>query len=239
VEYGYLAVDAVERGPAELRGRTVFCLHPHQTAFVVPAGAVVPVPDEVPPRRAVLAGTAETAVNALWDAPPLLGDRVTVVGAGMVGCCVARLLARFPGVDVELVDVDDGRENIAARLGVRFASPAGAAGLQRSLDLLRPKGTVVELSWYGDREVTVALGGAFHSRRLSLRASQVGTVAPARRGARSTRDRLQLTLDLLHDPAFDALLTGSSPFAELPEVMARLADGRLSALCHTIDYDGV
>ena len=134
---------------------------------------------------------------------------------------------------------------------MRFASPAGAtgdrdlvlhasataAGLQRSLDLLRPEGTVVELSWYGDREVTVALGGAFHSRRLSLRASQVGTVAPARRGARSTRHRLALALDLLHDPAFDALLTGSSPFAELPEVMARLADGRLPALCHTIAYD--
>jgi hypothetical protein len=150
----------------------------------------------------------------------------------MVGCCLARLLARFPGVDVELVDIDDGREDIAARLGVRFASPAGAtgdrdlvlhasataAGLQRSLDLLRPEGTVVELSWYGDREVTVALGGAFHSRRLSLRASQVGTVAPARRGARSTRHRLALALDLLRDQAFDALLTSSSPFAELPEV---------------------
>jgi threonine dehydrogenase-like Zn-dependent dehydrogenase len=251
VEYGYLAVGVVERGPAELRGRTVFCLHPHQTAFVVPAGAVVPVPDDVPARRAVLAGTVETAVNALWDAPPLLGDRVTVVGAGMVGCCVARLLARFPGVDVELVDVDDGREDIAARLDVRFASPAGATGdrdlvlhasataggVQRSLDLLRPEGTVVELSWYGDREVTVSLGGAFHSRRLSLRASQVGTVAPARRGARSTRDRLALALDLLRDPAFDALLTGSSRFGELPEVMARLADGRLPALCHTIAYD--
>jgi threonine dehydrogenase-like Zn-dependent dehydrogenase len=253
VTYGYLAVGVVERGPAELRGRTVFCLHPHQTAFVVPAGAVVPVPDDVAARRAVLAGTVETAVNALWDAPPLLGDRVTVVGAGMVGCCLARLLARFPGVDVELVDVDDGREDIAARLGVRFASPAGAtgdrdlvlhasataAGLQRSLGLLRTEGTVLELSWYGDREVTVSLGGDFHSRRLDVRASQVGTVAPARRGARSTRERLQLALDLLHDPAFDALLTGSSPFAELPEVMARLADGRLSALCHTIDYDGV
>ena len=251
VEYGYLAVGVVERGPAELRGRTVFCLHPHQTAFVVPAGAVVPVPDEVPPRRPVLAGTAETAVNALWDAPPLLGDRVTVVGAGMVGCCVARLLARFPGVDVELVDVDDGREDIAARLGVRFASPAGATGdrdlvlhasataarLQRSLDLLRPEGTVVELSWYGDREVTLSLGGAFHTRRLAVRASQVGVVSPARRGSRSTHDRLALALDLLQNPSFDALLTGSSPFDDLPEVMGRLADGRLAAVCHTITYD--
>jgi threonine dehydrogenase-like Zn-dependent dehydrogenase len=251
VKYGYLSVGVVERGPTDLLGRTVFCLYPHQTAYVVPAGAVVPVPDGVPPRRAVLAGTVETAVNALWDAPPLLGDRVTVVGAGMVGCCVARLLSRFPGTDVQLVDVDGSRAAVAARLGVPFVAPGDAAGdrdlvvhasasaegLQLSLGLLRTEGTVIELSWYGDREVTLSLGGAFHSRRLDLRASQVGTVAPARRGSRTTRDRLVLALALLRDPAFDALLTGSSPFDDLPEVMARLADGRLPALCHTIAYD--
>jgi threonine dehydrogenase-like Zn-dependent dehydrogenase len=251
VKYGYLGVGVVERGPADLLGRTVFCLHPHQTAYVVPADAVVPVPDDVPARRAVLAGTVETAVNALWDAPPLLGDRVTVVGGGMVGCCVARLLARFPCTDVQLVDVDGSRAEVAARLGVPLVAPEDAAGgrdlvvhasatgsgLQLSLGLLRDEGTVLELSWYGDREVTLPLGAAFHSGRLALRASQVGTVAPARRSSRTPRDRLALALDVLRDPAFDALLTGSSPFDDLPEVMARLADGRLPALCHTISYD--
>jgi threonine dehydrogenase-like Zn-dependent dehydrogenase len=251
VKYGYLSVGVVQQGPADLLGRTVFCLHPHQTAYVVPAGSVVPVPEDVPARRAVLAGTVETAVNALWDAPPLLGDRVSVVGAGMVGCCVARLLARVPGVDVEIVDVDGSRAEVAARLGVRFAAPgkatadrdlvvhtsATAAGLQRSLDLLHTEGTVLELSWYGDREVVVSLGGAFHSGRLALRASQVGLVAPARRQFRTTRDRVALALDLLRDPAFDTLLTGSSRFDELPDVLARLSDGRLPALCHTIAYD--
>jgi NADPH:quinone reductase-like Zn-dependent oxidoreductase len=250
VKYGYLSVGVVEHGPADLLGRTVFCLHPHQTAYVVPAAAVVPVPDDVPARRAVLAGTVETAVNALWDVPPLLGDRVTVVGAGMVGCCVARLLARFPCTDVQLVDVDGDRADVAARLGVHFVAPEGAAGgrdlvvhasataagLQLSLGLLRAEGTVLELSWYGDREVALPLGGAFHSRRLALRASQVGAVAPARSGSRTTRDRLELALDVLRDPAFDALLTGESRFDDLPEVMARLAAGSLPALCHTIAY---
>src|SRR3954464_14332674 len=194
VKYGYLNVGAVEHGPAELRGRTVFCLYPHQTAYVVPAGAVTVVPEDVPPARAVLAGTVETAVNALWDAAPLLGDRVTVVGAGMVGCCVARLLSRFPSLDVTLVDVDAGRAEVAAALGVAFALPSDAAddrdlvvhasatsaGLQRALDLLAPEGTVIDLSWYGDSEVRLSLGGAFHERRLSIRASQVGTLSPAR-----------------------------------------------------------
>ncbi|MEV1147498.1 zinc-binding alcohol dehydrogenase [Micromonospora sp. NPDC049799] len=251
VKYGYLNVGLVEEGPERLRGRTVFCLYPHQSAYVVPADAVVVVPDGVPAARAVLAGTVETAVNALWDAAPLVGDRVTVVGAGMVGCAVAALLARFPGVRVELVDIDPARAAVAAALGVGFASPddatggrdlvvhasASSAGLQRSVDLLAAEGTVVELSWYGDRPVTVALGGAFHSRRLTLRASQVGMVAPARRGSRSFADRMALALDLLADPVFDALVTGESRFADLPDVLARLHAGDLSALCHRISYD--
>ncbi|MEU4681415.1 zinc-binding alcohol dehydrogenase [Micromonospora sp. NPDC023737] len=251
VKYGYLNVGVVDQGPADLLGRTVFCLYPHQTAYVVPASAVVPVPDRVPPGRAVLAGTVETAVNALWDAPPLVGDRVTVVGAGMVGCCVAALLARFPGVRVELVDTDPGRAAVAEALGVNFVAPqrasggrdlvvhasATAAGLQRSLELLRPEGTVVELSWYGDRPVQLSLGGVFHSGRLTVRGSQVGMVAPARRGSRSYADRLALALDLLADPVFDALITGTSRFAELPDVLGRLTSGELPALCHLITYD--
>jgi threonine dehydrogenase-like Zn-dependent dehydrogenase len=250
VKYGYLNVGAVEQGPPELRGRTVFCLYPHQTAYVVPAGAVTVVPEDVPPARAVLAGTVETAVNALWDAAPLVGDRLAVVGAGMVGCSVARLLGRFPGVEVTLVDVDPGRAAVADALGVGFALPedaaggrdlvvhasATSAGLQRSLDLLAPEGTVVDLSWYGDAEVRLSLGGAFHAGRLAIRSSQVGTVSPARRGRRTTADRLALALELLRDPAFDVLVTGESRFEELPDVMARLAAGRLPALCHTIAY---
>jgi threonine dehydrogenase-like Zn-dependent dehydrogenase len=250
VKYGYLNVGVVEHGAPELFGRTVFCLYPHQTRYVVPSNSVVVVPDDVPPQRAVLAGTVETAVNALWDAAPLVGDRIAVVGAGMVGCCVARLLSRFPGVRVTLVDVDTARVDIAAALGADFAKPADAAGgndlvvhtsatsagLQHSLDLLALEGTVIDLSWYGDADVTLSLGGAFHSQRLGIRASQVGHVAPARRATRTMTDRLALALDLLRDPAFDALLSGTSRFDELPDVMPRLADGTLPALCHTISY---
>ena len=252
LKYGYLNVGTVEQGPADLCGRTVFCLYPHQTAYVVPASAVAVVPEDVPPARAVLAGTVETAVNALWDAAPLLGDRLAVVGAGMVGCCVARLLSRFPSVQVTLVDVDAGRADVAAVLGAEFALPveapggrdlvvhtsATSAGLQRSLDLLAPEGTVIDLSWYGDSEVKLSLGGAFHSARLGIRASQVGTLSPARRGRRTTAERLALALELLRDPAFDALITGQSRFRDLPDVMAQLAAGTLPALCHTISYDG-
>ncbi|MFJ3247046.1 zinc-binding alcohol dehydrogenase [Streptomyces sp. NPDC086782] len=250
VKYGYLSVGVVEEGPPELTGRTVFCLHPHQSRYVVPASAVTRVPENVPAGRAVLAGTIETAVNALWDAAPLVGDRIAVVGGGMVGCSVAALLARFPGVRVQLVDADPARAEVAEALGVGFASPGDALGdcdlvvhasateqgLARALELLTPEGTVLELSWYGDRRVALPLGEAFHSRRLVIRSSQVGTVSPARRSSRTYADRLALALDLLADPALDALVTGESAFEELPEVMPRLASGEIPALCHRVRY---
>lgn len=252
VKYGYLNVGIVEQGPSALLGKRVFCLYPHQTRYVVPADAVFVVPDDVPSARAVLAGTVETAVNGLWDAAPLVGDRIAVVGAGMVGLCVARLLAQIVGVEVTVLDVDGSRADAAASLGARFAfaedAPSGcdlvmhtsgtSAGLQLSLDMLGPEGTVVDLSWYGDAEVRLSLGAAFHSSRLSIRSSQVGAVAPARRRRRTTRQRLEFALSLLKDPAFDAVITGESPFEQLPDVMARLADGRLRALCHIVSYEG-
>ncbi|MGW3493863.1 NAD(P)-binding protein [Streptomyces sp. NPDC001020] len=251
VKYGYLSVGRVERGPADLVGRSVFCLYPHQSHYVVPADAVTVVPDAVPAGRAILAGTVETAVNALWDAGPLIGDRIAVVGGGMVGCCVAALLARHPGVRVQLVDADPERAGTAHTLGVDFALPEDALGscdlvvhatateqgLVRSLELLAREGTVVELSWYGDRRVTLPLGEAFHSRRLTVRSSQVGTVSPRARPSRTYADRLALALDLLADPVFDALITGESAFEDLPDVLPRLARGELKGLCHRVRYD--
>jgi len=250
VKYGYLNVGVVDAGPDDLTGRTVFCLYPHQTAYVVPAEAVTVVPDDVPARRAVLAGTVETAVNALWDARPLLGDRVAVVGAGMVGLCVARLLTGLPGANVTVVDTDATRAELAETFGARFARPGDApddldlvfhasgtsAGLQVSLDLLAAEGVVTDLSWYGDTPVELNLGGRFHTARLGIRASQVGEIAQSRRGRRTHADRMALALRMLADPAFDALLSGESGFDELPQVMGKLASGSIPALCHTITY---
>ncbi|GIE32495.1 dehydrogenase [Actinoplanes italicus] len=248
VKYGYLSVGVVEAGVPELIGKTVFCLYPHQTRYVVPANAVTVIPDGVPAARAVLAGTVETAVNAVWDAAPQIGDRITVVGAGMVGSSVAAVLAGLPATDVELLDVDPGRASTADQLGVAFAHPDDArgdrdivihasateAGLHRSLELLRAEGTVVELSWFGDRRITVGLGENFHSKRLTIRSSQVGGISPTRH--RDYAQRLQVALDLLRDPRFDALTTGHSDFEDLPTVLPALADGTLKALCHVIDH---
>ena len=250
VKYGYCSVGVVEAGEASWIGRRVFCLHPHQDRYVVPVGWINPLPDAVPSPRAVLAANMETAVNGLWDAAPRLGDRISVVGGGVVGLLVAALAARIPGVQVELVDVDPGRAAVAARLGLRHVLPQEAAGerdivvhasgraegLATALSLAGFEATVLEMSWHGDRSVPVPLGEAFHSRRLVLRSSQVGAVATAQRARWDTRRRMALALDLLADDAFDALVEARVAFDELPAAMDRLARSPEGALCTVVTY---
>lgn len=250
VKYGYCNVGVVEQGPAELRGRRVFCLYPHQTRYVAPAAALHALPDDVPPARAVLAANLETAVNALWDARPGIGDRLAVVGAGTVGCLAAWLATRIAAVEVELVDVDERKRAAATALGVPFRTPADARrdadvvlhtsgtakGLATALELAGFEAAVVELSWYGDDTPAVPLGAAFHSRRLRLLSSQVGAVATAQRARWSHARRMQLVMRLLGSPELDSLVTGESPFDELPAVLARLAGSPGYTLTHRIAY---
>ena len=250
VKYGYATVGSVEAGPQNLLGRTVFALHPHQSRFVLPAGAVTPVPDNVPLRRAVLAANMETALNATWDAAPGPAGRIAVVGAGVVGALVAWLCGRIAGTEVTLVDVQASRAALAQRLGVGFALPtaapadcdfvfhtsASAAGLATALALAGDEASIIELSWYGAGDVPVPLGGAFHSRRLKLISSQVGKVAPSRRAEFTHAERLASAIELLAEPALDALLAPPVPFHDLPQQLLRLLAPDADVLCPVIDY---
>ena len=250
VKYGYSNVGVVEEGPAPLLGRNVFCLYPHQTRYVVPTAALQLLPDNVPPGRAILAANVETAVNALWDAAPRVGDRIGVIGAGTVGCLVAWLATRIAGCSVELIDVDARKAAAAAALGVQFRVPteatrdvdlavhtsASAAGLATALELAGFEATVLEMSWYGGNRPAVPLGEAFHSRRLTLRSSQVGAIATAQRARWSTARRMELVLRLLAHAELDALISAESRFDELPAVLARLSSAPGYTLCHRIVY---
>jgi threonine dehydrogenase-like Zn-dependent dehydrogenase len=250
VKYGYITVGRVESGRRDLVGRTVFTLHPHQNVFTVPVEAVVPVPDTVPATRAVLAANMETALNALWDAAPGPADRIAVVGAGAVGALTARLAARMPGTQVTLVDIEPQRAALASALGVGFALPeaapencdlvihasASAAGLATALSLAGMEATVLELSWYGTGEIPVPLGAGFHSRRLRLVSSQVGSVATSHRARWTHSARRAAALELLADPVLDALIAPAVSFAELPARLPEILNPASGVLCQLIRY---
>jgi threonine dehydrogenase-like Zn-dependent dehydrogenase len=244
VKYGYSATGVVTAGPEALIGQTVFCLHPHQDHFQTAEAMLLPVPEGVPAKRATLAANMETALNALWDAGVGPGDKVLIVGAGIVGLLTAHLAAGIPGVRAVICDIDPGKAALAAALGLTFAAPgdgesdnsvvfhtsASSAGLQTAIEAAAFEGRIIEMSWYGDAPVTLQLGGAFHAKRLQIIASQVGHVAPSRRGAIKHRDRLAMALDLLKAPALDVLVAGEMPFdgaaAALPALLSQ-ASGQL------------
>jgi len=250
VKYGYISVGVIEEGPADRIGERVFCLFPHQDRYRVPGSAALPLPADLPPGRAVLAANMETAINALWDAAPTVGDRILVIGAGVLGLLAAWLCRQIPGAEVTLIDVNPARGDIARTWGLPFALQAdpGAeadlvihasgnpAGLEQALNAAGREATIVELSWYGNRRVPLPLGEAFHSRRLLLKSSQVGRVPPHRSVRWDFRRRLALALDLLRDERLDRLITGESPFDQLPEVLAQLSTDPGDTLCHRIRY---
>lgn len=250
VKYGYSAVGVAEEGPAEIKGKNVFALYPHQDRFVIPAERAFIIPDNVPPRRATLAANMETALNILWDGNAQPADKIVIVGGGIVGMLVASLASRLPGADVTLIDIEASREAITKKLGVGFALPdkapgeadlvihttASAAGLSLALKLAGVEGTIVEASWFGTGMVNVALGDAFHSRRLRLISSQVGNVCASRAKRWTTRRRLEAAIGMLADDRLDALLGEEVPFAELPRQLSRLLSPKAPGLGALICY---
>jgi NADPH:quinone reductase-like Zn-dependent oxidoreductase len=253
VKYGYSAVALVAEGPADLQAKRVFCLHPHQDIFLAPAAMCIPIPDAVPDHRAVLGANMETALNILWDAQPLPGERALVIGAGVVGLLVAYLLARIPAMAVTIIDPDASRRAIAEKLGAGFAAPEAApadqeliihasanpAGLRQALQGAAFEARIIEASWFGAQEVALPLGEAFHSRRLRLISSQVGAVAPVMRGRRSFGERMAQALALLADPALEALIGPATSFQDLPQALPGLlnpAPGQPAPLCPLVTY---
>ena len=250
VKYGYATVGRVEAGPVEMLGRIIFVLHPHQSLFNVPLSAVVALPDDVPPMRAVLAANMETALNAVWDAGSGPAARIAIIGAGVVGALVAFLCGRLAGAQVTLVDINPARAELAQKLCVNFAMPEAApaecdlvihasgtaAGLATALSLAGFEATVLELSWYGDALVPVPLGGAFHSRRLRLVSSQVGHVAPSHREGWTHHRRLADAVALLADSRLDALLAPAVAFHDLPERLPDILNAKNGVLCQLISY---
>jgi len=254
VSYGYLAVGIVDQGPADWLGKRVFGLLPHHSHHIVDPAELLEIPDHISDQRALLTGAAETAINILWQHPPRFADRITIVGAGMIGATTTLLASRFPLDRLEVVETNPQRRQLLTSWGITAVTPEEAAddcdlvihvsghqaGLARALEITGDDGTIIEASWYGEDSPAVPLGADFHARRLNIIASQVGQVALGQRHRRTTAQRRQAGLDALDDPRFDDLITGVSPWHELPDVMDAVTepgDFASATMCHVLTYD--
>jgi len=249
VKYGYSLVGEVVEGPKDLRGRAVHVLHPHQDLCAVRCEDVRPLPEGLPPARATLASNMETAVTAAWDSGVAVGERVLVVGFGVVGSLVARVLELGPGIDLEIAEARAGRRRLAESMGFRAASAPGTesfdiafdtsgtqAGLQTAIDAVGVEGRVVAVSWFGARPVRLDLGGGFHSRRKRIIGSQVSRIPGAMRARWDTARRTGLVFHLLERPEFDLHLGPMVPFAGLPKAFGALVSPSHEGLSPLITY---
>lgn len=249
VAYGYAWVG-VPNEEDSVSGEVYFGLLPHQDRLIVPRAALVRLPIGLDPRRAVLAANMETALNVVWDAAVGPGDHVAVVGGGVLGSLIAGIVSDIVATKVTLVDVNEGRREVAGLLGADFALPdeakgeqdavihtsASEAGVATALRLAGTESTVVEASWHGTASPRLPLGGAFHSKRLTLRSSQVGQLSPSRRPRWSHRRRLEAALDLLRNDKYDAVITGEASFSALPERISTILDPKADGLATAVSY---
>src|SRR5205823_8925911 len=123
--YGYASVGRVTDVGSAVRELTpddlVFALHPHQSAYVVPATIPIRLPMGITPELGVFLANVETAVNIVLDAAPRIGERVAVFGQGVVGLLVTQLLRRTGAQLVIAVEPVARRRELALHLGADTA----------------------------------------------------------------------------------------------------------------------
>lgn len=254
ISYGYSVVGKViETGPEITKmfpGDIVFVLHPHQEQIVAQGDMVRPVPEEIPAMRAVLAANMETALNGVWDGGVDVHHKVSVIGGGVVGLLTAYLANKVTEATVSVIDINPNKQEIAEKLGLRFATPDDApaeqdiifntssseTGLQCGLDHLAFEGSLIEMSWYGDKPVQLSLGGRFHSQRLKIISSQVGHVSPSKRTTHGYEGRMAEVMQWLADPLLDHLLEEEIAFKALPDVLPEIFSKESDILCQVVRY---
>jgi len=266
VKYGYASVGRVVdvgSGINELaEGDLVFSFNPHETCYTVPATVVIKLPQELDPRIGVFAANVETALNSLLDAAPRLGERVVVIGQGVVGLLVTQLVRRAGASLVITSDLYEKRRQFSRSAGADLVvDPAAenlvecvlsmtggagadvvieASGQPRALDdgiaAAAQEGRVVVVSWYGTKRAELALGSDFHRKRLTLKSSQVSNLDPSLTPRWSILRRRELAVRYLGELRLDDLISHVLPFNRAAEAY-RLIDQRPAEVIQVVlDY---
>jgi threonine dehydrogenase-like Zn-dependent dehydrogenase len=234
IKYGYSLVGHAADGAL------VHCLHPHQSTAYALAEDLYILPAGIDPKRAALLSNMEAVLNAIWDAGTDLPASVMICGFGNIGALLANTLRLHANIDAIIIETEQWRrkqarsmdfeccapENNLDSSSVIFHTSGTQDGLQFCLDSVAVDGTVVELSWYGTKAVSLQLGGNFHWNRVRLLSTQVSSIPPSVRAKIDYKKRNDIAAELLSDNSYDALITQLIPFDESPSFF----DGLRSAV---------
>jgi threonine dehydrogenase-like Zn-dependent dehydrogenase len=235
--YGYSLVGEVLEGSLDWIGKYVHVMHPHQSVVVINQKDAFPVPESVSKETATLASNLETVINALWDSGISIGDRVLIIGFGIIGAMLAIVIGHMPGIEITVYEKDPYRRKFCESLKfhtlseanelckeytIAFNTSSSHQGLQIALDNIRNEGLVAELSWYGPKNVILNLGDDFHYGRKKIISSQVSRIPIAKSGFFDLKSRKELVFKLLGNINFDSLIQRKFPFDKAPDVFRSL-----------------
>jgi threonine dehydrogenase-like Zn-dependent dehydrogenase len=253
LQYGYAAVG---RAPD---GKHYFSFQPHQSAFCAAPENLIAVPGRITPEQAVFLPNMETAVNFVMDGRPMIGERVAVLGQGIVGLLTTNLLAMHPlkqlvaidhypnrrdaakqsGAHLTLSPDDDELEELAQQFDLVYELSGNPAALDLAITLCGFGGRIVVGSWYGEKRAPVDLGGVFHRNRIQLISSQVSTIAPELTGRWDKARRFEVAWEMIRLIQPERFITHRYLLDEAPAAYALLDQSPGDAIQVVFEYQKV
>ena len=271
LRYGYTAVgQVVVAGPGvdpNWIGRWVFSFQPHQSHYLASPSTLIPLPADINPENALFVPAMETAVNFMMDGQPMIGERVTVLGQGIIGLLTTALLSRFPLAELVTFDRYAFRRQRSLEVGAHKALEPHSQGnvgdpnhilddeaLQGEADLVYELSgdpaalnqaitfcgfgaRIIVGSWYGTRRAALDLGREFHRNRIRLISSQVSTIAPELSGRWSKERRLAVVWDMIRTVRPDKLITHRFPVEQAQQAYDLLDRQPESTVQVVLTYD--
>ena len=248
VKYGYLSVGKVVVGPKSMMNKMVYTMFPHQSMYILKSSLATLIPSHIPYKRALLTANMETAINAMWDSQPSIGDNTYVIGAGIVGILMAYVLSSTFGIKVTVIDNNASKKKLCKFFNIDFENnincikdpdiifecSGNASVLSDLINNSTLETKICILSWYGKQQSKIKMGENCFSRRLEIIFSQVGNITPIQSKKWDNLSRRALALKLLDNKKLDSLIDKQEiKLKELPNFFKK---GNTNGLCKVVKY---